>query len=45
MLERYPESLVMWLAKVGGLLALFKVFILMQTYNKYVFERDIHGSV
>ena len=40
-ITRYPESIVMGLVKIGGLLALFKIFLVLQCLNKYRFERDV----
>lgn len=40
-ITRYPESIVMGLVKIGSLLALFKIFLVLQCLNKYRFERDV----
>lgn len=40
--ERYPDQLILGLTKIGGLLALFKVTLLMRWYHKVEFERRLN---
>ena len=38
--ERTPDSLIMGLSKIGGLIALFKLASLLQFYHKSKFEKE-----
>lgn len=38
---RYPDSLLMALAKIGGLLALFKIGVFLRLYHRTHFESKI----
>lgn len=39
---RYPESVLSVIAKIGGVLAALNIGILIEAYNKRVFEKRIN---
>ena len=43
--DTYPDSIVVGLAKIGGLVAIFRISYLLNSFNKYFFERRIAEKV
>jgi hypothetical protein len=43
--ENYPDSILTGLAKIGGLIAIFRIGYLLNLCNKYWFERQIISRV
>ena len=42
--SRYPDTIVMALAKIGGILALFNIGVFMQGLHQKQFERRLKGE-
>lgn len=43
--ESYPDSLLAGLAKIGGLIAIFRIGYLLNLCNKYWFEKQMMNKV
>jgi hypothetical protein len=43
--ENYPDSILAGLAKIGGLIAIFRIGNLLNLCNKYWFERQMISRV
>jgi hypothetical protein len=43
--ESYPDSILTGLAKIGGLIAIFRIGYLLTLCNKYWFERQMASRV
>ena len=41
---RYPDNIIMGLAKLGGLFAALKVSLVLLTINKALFERKMNSN-
>ena len=42
---RYPDSVLMGLTKVGGLLALFRILIGLRIFHRWQFEKKVEKII
>ena len=44
-ISRYPDSILMALAKIGGLLALLKISFILSIYHQKMFKKELRKEI